>query len=77
MLCTDAAGVEHADYEAANAGGEHPPPSYVADPEVTDAGILGYVDCSGDIFPEQAATFRMIIREELEVAGGNATVRSR
>lgn len=76
MLCVDAAGVEHPDYEAANAGGDYPPPSYVADPEVTSDGVLGYVDCSSSISSEQAATFRVILRQELEAAGVSGSVRT-
>ena len=76
LMCVDDAGVEHPDYEAANAGGEHAPPSYVADPQVTAAGVLGYVDCGSSISSEQAATFQAILRQELEAGGVNGTVRN-
>ena len=48
----------------------------MADPEATAAGVLGYVDCSSSISSEQAATFRTILREELEAGGVNGTVRN-
>ena len=76
MMCVDEAGVQHPDYEAANAGGVYPPPSYVADPEVTSAGVLGYVDCSGSMSSEQADVFRTILRQELEAAGVSGSVRA-
>lgn len=76
MICTDEAGVEHPDYEAANAGGEFAPPHAVWDPVATPTGIAGYVDCQASVFPDQAATFRAILRQELEAVGVTATVRN-
>jgi hypothetical protein len=76
MICVDEAGVEHPDYEAANAGGVYAPPSYVADPKVTAAGVVGYVDCKGSMSSKQAAMFRTILRQELEAAGVTGTVRT-
>src|SRR5262245_21401896 len=58
ILCTDEAGIEHPDYEAANAGGVFAPPHFVSEPVATALGIVVWVDCQANVFPEQAATFR-------------------
>ncbi len=52
-------------------------PNYVADPRIVANGIELYVDCKGVIPPPMAATFRRILREELDRARiMNATVRN-
>ena len=51
-------------------------PNYVSDPEVTPDGVELYVDCKGSIEEPMAATFRTILREELESAGVKGTVRA-
>lgn len=76
MLCTDGLGVEHPDYDAANEGGEWAPPNMVSDPVATSLGIVGYVDCKSAVEPDQAATFRLILQQELESVGANVSVRN-
>ncbi|MGH9278997.1 MAG: hypothetical protein ACRD12_12940 [Acidimicrobiales bacterium] len=69
-----------ADVEAAEqryVSGDFYTPNYVAAPKVLDTGIELYVDCKGVIPPPMAATFRRILREELQRAGiTDATVRN-
>lgn len=76
MGCTDGLGVEHPDYDAANEGGEWAPPNMVSEPVVTSLGIVGYVDCKSAVEPAQAATFRLILQQELESVGANVSVRN-
>jgi hypothetical protein len=60
-------GTEHLTEESVFATGLYNP-NYVADPKVRADGIEFYVDCKGVIEPPMAATFRRILREELEAA---------
>jgi hypothetical protein len=83
FMFVDNRGMEYmteADVEAAEeryATGDFYTPNYVADPKVLDHGIELYVDCKGVIPPPMAATFRKILREELERSGiTNATVKN-
>ena len=76
MLCTDGLGVEHPDYDAANEGGEWAPPNSVNDPVATSLGIVGHVDCKSAVEPDQAATFRLILQQELEAVGADVSVRN-
>ncbi len=63
--------------EQLHATGDFYTPNYVAEPKVRDDGIELYVDCKGVIPPPMGATFRRILREELERAGiRDATVRN-
>ncbi|GAB3440202.1 hypothetical protein GCM10027517_14490 [Phycicoccus ginsengisoli] len=51
-------------------------PNYVSDPKVTADGVELYVDCKGAVEEPMAATFRKVLREELEAAGIRGTVRA-
>lgn len=70
-MMVDTTGVEHPTDEsmsdAVNAGADSP--SYVSDPEVTEAGIEVYIDCKGVIEDSMAATLRRILAEELAAVG--------
>lgn len=81
FMLVDNRGTEYAteaDVEAAEKRytiGDFYTPNYVANPKVLDSGIELYVDCKGVIPPPMAATFRRILREELQRSGiRNATV---
>ena len=83
FMLVDDKGTEYptqADVEKAeqrHVAGDFYTPNYVADPKVVDDGIELYVDCKGVIPPPMGATFRRILREELQRAGiTNATVRN-
>lgn len=83
FMLVDDKGTEHpTEVDVEKAEQRHVPgdfytPNYVADPKVVDNGIELYVDCKGVIRPPMGATFRRILREELQRAGiTNATVRN-
>jgi hypothetical protein len=76
FMLVDEDGHEHADEDAAAAvRADLYTPNYVAEPKVTPDGVSGYVDCKGVIPEEMGATFRRIMREELESLGARALVR--
>ena len=52
------------------------PPNMVNDPVATSLGIVGYVDCKSAVEPDQAATFRVILQQELEAVEADASVRN-
>lgn len=76
FMDVDTTGVEHQTSEtmsaAVDAGADSP--SYVSDPEITESGIEGYVDCKGVIVDEMAAKMREILAEELEGVGYSGRV---
>jgi hypothetical protein len=76
FMRVDETGVEHADEESAEAALESGlyTPNYVADPEITAAGVRVYVDCKGSIEDPMAEKLREILREELEAAAVDARV---
>lgn len=82
FMLVDEEGTEYSTYEELEQGTLYGPkelysPNYVADPRILADGIELYVDCKGEVAPPMGATFRRIIREELERAGiRNAVVRN-
>lgn len=76
--CVDETGAEHPDIDAAEAAYQSGlyTPNYCAQPAPHEDGVLGYVDCKGEIPDPMGETFRAILREELEAVVTDARVRS-
>jgi hypothetical protein len=77
MMLVDETGVEHppgTDVEELIAQDLYTP-NFVGEPDPTRMGVRLYVDCKGQFGAGVSATFRRIVREELERAGvAEATV---